>query len=224
MKDQFVSVVSHELRTPLTSMVGYLELVLEGEAGELTDEQQQFLADRRPQLRPPQRPRRRDSLRGARRRRQVHARVRIGRPDRARRGGGDVRAGCRPSAKASRSASRSRTSFRRSGPTRRASPRCSTTCSRTQSSSRRRAAPSGRPCLAAGTPLSVEVADTGRRHPRGRGRESLRAVLPRLDGRHDPGHRPRAVDREIDRRSPRRDNLRRERRRRGHDLPSSTCP
>ena len=43
MKDQFVSIVSHELRTPLTSMVGYLELVLEGEAGELTDDQQQFL-------------------------------------------------------------------------------------------------------------------------------------------------------------------------------------
>jgi signal transduction histidine kinase len=43
MKDQFVSVVSHELRTPLTSMVGYLELVLEGEAGELSEEQEQFL-------------------------------------------------------------------------------------------------------------------------------------------------------------------------------------
>jgi signal transduction histidine kinase len=43
MKDQFVSTVSHELRTPLTSMIGYLELTLEGEAGELNDEQQQFL-------------------------------------------------------------------------------------------------------------------------------------------------------------------------------------
>jgi signal transduction histidine kinase len=43
MKDQFVSVVSHELRTPLTSMVGYLELVLEGEAGDLGEEQEQFL-------------------------------------------------------------------------------------------------------------------------------------------------------------------------------------
>jgi signal transduction histidine kinase len=43
MKDQFVSVVSHELRTPLTSMVGYLELVLEGEAGDLQEEQEQFL-------------------------------------------------------------------------------------------------------------------------------------------------------------------------------------
>jgi signal transduction histidine kinase len=43
MKDQFVSTVSHELRTPLTSMIGYLELTLDGEAGELTDEQRQFL-------------------------------------------------------------------------------------------------------------------------------------------------------------------------------------
>jgi signal transduction histidine kinase len=43
MKDQFVSTVSHELRTPLTSMVGYLELLLEGEAGELSQDQQRFL-------------------------------------------------------------------------------------------------------------------------------------------------------------------------------------
>jgi signal transduction histidine kinase len=43
MKDQFVSTVSHELRTPLTSMIGYLELTLDGEAGELTEEQKQFL-------------------------------------------------------------------------------------------------------------------------------------------------------------------------------------
>jgi signal transduction histidine kinase len=43
MKDQFVSSVSHELRTPLTSMVGYLELLLDGEAGELEDEQEHFL-------------------------------------------------------------------------------------------------------------------------------------------------------------------------------------
>jgi signal transduction histidine kinase len=43
MKDQFVSTVSHELRTPLTSMVGYLEILLEGEAGELSEDQQRFL-------------------------------------------------------------------------------------------------------------------------------------------------------------------------------------
>ena len=43
LKDQFVSTVSHELRTPLTAMVGYLELVREGEAGELNEVQARFL-------------------------------------------------------------------------------------------------------------------------------------------------------------------------------------
>jgi signal transduction histidine kinase len=43
MKDQFVSMVSHELRTPLTSMIGYLEVTLDGEVGELNEEQQEFL-------------------------------------------------------------------------------------------------------------------------------------------------------------------------------------
>ncbi len=44
MKDDFVASVSHELRTPLTSIRGYLELLREGEAGELTEEQQQFVS------------------------------------------------------------------------------------------------------------------------------------------------------------------------------------
>jgi signal transduction histidine kinase len=43
MKDDFVASVSHELRTPLTSIRGYLDLVLDGEAGDLTDEQEHFL-------------------------------------------------------------------------------------------------------------------------------------------------------------------------------------
>jgi PAS domain S-box-containing protein len=43
LKDEFVALVSHELRTPLTSIHGYLELVLEGEAGDLTDDQARFL-------------------------------------------------------------------------------------------------------------------------------------------------------------------------------------
>ncbi len=43
MKDQFVSTVSHELRTPLASMIGYLEVTLDGEVGELNDEQREFL-------------------------------------------------------------------------------------------------------------------------------------------------------------------------------------
>lgn len=44
MKDDFVASVSHELRTPLTSIRGYLELVLDGEADELNDEQRHFLS------------------------------------------------------------------------------------------------------------------------------------------------------------------------------------
>jgi signal transduction histidine kinase len=43
LKDEFLSLVSHELRTPLTSIRGYLELVLDEEAGELNPEQQRFL-------------------------------------------------------------------------------------------------------------------------------------------------------------------------------------
>jgi signal transduction histidine kinase len=43
MKDLFVSGVSHELRTPLTSMLGYLELLRGGEAGELNEDQEHFL-------------------------------------------------------------------------------------------------------------------------------------------------------------------------------------
>ena len=43
MKTEFVSTVSHELRTPLTSIKGYIDLVLEGEAGDLTEAQEEFL-------------------------------------------------------------------------------------------------------------------------------------------------------------------------------------
>lgn len=44
LKDEFIALVSHELRTPLTSIHGYLELVLDGGAGELGPEQQRFLS------------------------------------------------------------------------------------------------------------------------------------------------------------------------------------
>ena len=44
MKDEFVSLVSHELRTPLTSIKGYVDLLLDGDAGEVTEEQREFLA------------------------------------------------------------------------------------------------------------------------------------------------------------------------------------
>jgi signal transduction histidine kinase/DNA-binding response OmpR family regulator len=42
-KEEFVNDVTHEIRTPLTSMAGALDLVLGGNAGELTDKQRKFL-------------------------------------------------------------------------------------------------------------------------------------------------------------------------------------
>jgi signal transduction histidine kinase len=42
-KREFLSIVSHELRTPLTPILGYLELMLVGEGGDLTDDQRMFL-------------------------------------------------------------------------------------------------------------------------------------------------------------------------------------
>jgi signal transduction histidine kinase/CHASE3 domain sensor protein len=44
LKDEFVATVSHELRTPLTSMMGFLQMIREGEAGDLTADQERFLA------------------------------------------------------------------------------------------------------------------------------------------------------------------------------------
>ena len=43
LKNEFFALVSHELRTPLTSIIGYLELILEEEAGEVATEQRHFL-------------------------------------------------------------------------------------------------------------------------------------------------------------------------------------
>jgi signal transduction histidine kinase len=43
MKDDFIASVSHELRTPLTSIIGYLEVVLAGDEGELTEGQERSL-------------------------------------------------------------------------------------------------------------------------------------------------------------------------------------
>ncbi len=43
MKSAFVANVSHELRTPLTAIKGYVEVLLAGMAGDLTDRQKHFL-------------------------------------------------------------------------------------------------------------------------------------------------------------------------------------
>lgn len=43
MKNEFVSTVSHELRTPLTSIKGYVDLIYDGDAGEINDVQREFL-------------------------------------------------------------------------------------------------------------------------------------------------------------------------------------
>lgn len=43
-KDEFLSIVSHELRTPLTSLTGFLSVLLDGEAGAISEQQQRFLA------------------------------------------------------------------------------------------------------------------------------------------------------------------------------------
>lgn len=43
LRDEFVATVSHELRTPLTSIMGYLELINEGEPVKRTPEQHAYL-------------------------------------------------------------------------------------------------------------------------------------------------------------------------------------
>ncbi|MBI4052074.1 MAG: GAF domain-containing sensor histidine kinase [Elusimicrobia bacterium] len=43
LKDEFVSTVSHELKTPLTAIRGFLSVILQGEAGPLTHQQERFL-------------------------------------------------------------------------------------------------------------------------------------------------------------------------------------
>jgi PAS domain S-box-containing protein len=44
MKTEFVSQVSHELRTPLTAIKGFTDLMLDGDAGEVNEEQSEYLA------------------------------------------------------------------------------------------------------------------------------------------------------------------------------------
>lgn len=44
LKSNFVATVSHELRTPLTSVIGYSEMLLEGMAGAINDEQRSYIS------------------------------------------------------------------------------------------------------------------------------------------------------------------------------------
>ena len=43
LKSEFVATVSHELRTPMTSIKGYVEIMLMGAAGSMSDQQTHFL-------------------------------------------------------------------------------------------------------------------------------------------------------------------------------------
>jgi len=42
-KDNFLNIASHELRTPMTAIKGYISMVLDGDAGEISDEARFFL-------------------------------------------------------------------------------------------------------------------------------------------------------------------------------------
>ncbi len=42
-KDEFISMASHQLRTPLTTIKGYLSMILDGDAGEITPTQREFV-------------------------------------------------------------------------------------------------------------------------------------------------------------------------------------
>ena len=44
-KDEFVSIASHQLRTPLTALKGYTSMLLDGDAGPISDKQREYLGE-----------------------------------------------------------------------------------------------------------------------------------------------------------------------------------
>lgn len=44
-KEEFISLVAHEFRAPITAIKGYLSMILEGDAGEVSDKARGFIAD-----------------------------------------------------------------------------------------------------------------------------------------------------------------------------------
>lgn len=44
-KDEFISLTSHQLRTPLTTIKGYLSMLLEGDAGQLSEQQRKLVEE-----------------------------------------------------------------------------------------------------------------------------------------------------------------------------------
>jgi signal transduction histidine kinase len=44
-KDEFISMAAHELRAPLTAIKGYLSMIMEGDAGEVSSKARGFMAD-----------------------------------------------------------------------------------------------------------------------------------------------------------------------------------
>ncbi len=45
IKDEFVGIASHQLRTPLTSVKGYISMILDGDAGSITNTQRELLSE-----------------------------------------------------------------------------------------------------------------------------------------------------------------------------------